>query len=133
VSKTDSLAPAWTPHPLNLLAAGATTLGEVIPLTSPARSSPLLPAKWLGRLFSFSAIEPQDRIAGLSHGRLAQRLWRPGLWCPTPCADLAAPLLLSSAFALPAHARSGTDQRRGLAAIFTAATEQSGAAASVVR
>jgi hypothetical protein len=51
VSETESLAPCLAADPLNLLAAGATTLGEVIPLTSPARSSPLLPAKWLGRLF----------------------------------------------------------------------------------
>jgi hypothetical protein len=63
VTKVSNLGLA--PHSLNLLAAGATTLGEVLPLTSPARLLPLLPAvAWPP--FFVQRMEPQSRIAGLN-------------------------------------------------------------------
>jgi hypothetical protein len=57
VSKTDTLAPVL----LNPLAAGATTVGEVLPSTSPAR--PLFSShRWLGRFFlAPDSKRPQQR------------------------------------------------------------------------
>jgi hypothetical protein len=49
-------------QPLNLLAAVATTLGEVLPLDFCGQAPmPILPAKWLGRPFSFN---PSNLRAG---------------------------------------------------------------------